>query len=231
VAFVAEILDRLVVEQAVHCLGLRLAVRLVHYAAEAHAPVREDQRKAHIGGDRDEGDEREAPIEHRPQNAGHHQHLEDRGHDVEHGEAQHRLDPGGPALQRARQPAGLTVQMKAQGELVQVNECLEADLADRALLDCREHRVPQFAEPSRGDAQQSICADQRSRDRDQAAGLRRQRIHGPSIDDRDVDRGDLREHQKQHGDDDAHPCFGLAFRPEIGEQRTNRLQAGSLRTI
>ena len=41
VRLVAEILDGLVVQQAVDRLGLRLGVGLVHGAAEAHAPVGE----------------------------------------------------------------------------------------------------------------------------------------------------------------------------------------------
>ena len=57
--------------------------------------------------------------------------------------------PGGPAVDRAGQRAGLPVEMEAQAERVQMLECPPRRGAHRALLHLGEQRVAQFAEHRR----------------------------------------------------------------------------------
>ncbi len=170
VPFVAEILHRLVVQQAVDRPRACLVVGLVHGAADAHAEIGEGQREAQIAADRGEGQQREAPVEQAPDDAGHRHHLEDGRDHVEDGKPQNRLDAGRAAIDHPRQGAGLAVEMKAQREPVQVIERLQRQPASCPLLHRSEHCVTQFAEACRAEPQKPIGHDQRRRNHQHCAG-------------------------------------------------------------
>ena len=200
---VAEILHRLEVEQAVDGLVLRVVVGVVHRPAEPDAPVGEAEGEPDVERHRHQRDACEAPVEQAPQDADDQQHFEQGRDDVEHRQAQHRLDPAGATLDRARQPAGLPIEVEPQAEAVQVLERLQRHLADRALLHRGEHRVAQLGEPGGGDAQHRIGHDQPQRNGERVV-LGRQRIHGVAVNDGDIDRRDLRQDQQHDGRDHAH---------------------------
>ena len=67
VLLVAEVLHRLVVEEAVDRLGVGLGVGVVHAAHELDAPFRQDDREGDVAADGGQGHRREAPVVEAPQ--------------------------------------------------------------------------------------------------------------------------------------------------------------------
>ena len=221
---VAEILDRLVVEQGVDGLGPCLVVVVVHRAPDAHPHVGEPQGKAQIRADRDEGQQRETPVEHRPQDAGDHDHLDQRRHHVEHRQPQHGLDALRAAVDDARQPPRLPVQMEPQRQRVQVLEDLQRHLPRRALLHGSKHRVAQFPKSLGGDAQAAVRDDQCDRNHQRRVAFRRERINRTAIHDGHIDRGALGQDQEHRGHDDPHPRPRIVPGPKIWQERSDRLE-------
>ena len=80
-------------------------------------------------------------------------------------EGQQIVDGLGAALDRARQAAGLPLQMEAQRQRVQVAEDAQSDLARRALPDLDKNRITQLTERHRQNARQAIGRDQENGDR------------------------------------------------------------------
>ena len=113
VLLVAEVLDRLVVQQAFDGLGVGLGVGLVHLAAELGSPFGDQQRVGDVQRDRGAGGQRQPAVEHAPQHHADQSDLEERGQDVEQQEGQRGLDALGAAFDGAVQPAGLARQVSA----------------------------------------------------------------------------------------------------------------------
>src|SRR4029079_10266545 len=76
VLLIAEILDGLEVQEAVDGLGRRLAVALVHGAAELETPFGYGEGEPDVTGDGCQCCRGKTPIEHPPQNARHQRYLE-----------------------------------------------------------------------------------------------------------------------------------------------------------
>src|SRR3546814_7305884 len=74
----AEVLDRLEVQQAVDRLGVGVVVGIVHPLADLDAPLRHLEGEHHVGGDGDEGDDGKAPVEHHPEDAAGQRDLDER---------------------------------------------------------------------------------------------------------------------------------------------------------
>ena len=110
----AEILDRLVVEQRVDRLRVGVGVALVHVAADGDAPVRRHAREPEIRPDHDDHGERVAPVEREEEDAEDQRELHHRRNAGEHAHAHDLLDGLAAALEDARQPAGLALEMEAQ---------------------------------------------------------------------------------------------------------------------
>lgn len=215
---VAEIFDGFKIDQRVDSLGLRLVIRFVHDAAELAAPAGEGEGEADIECDRGEGDQRVPDIEKMPKRAGREQQLDDGGDDVERRQAQHVLDAQRAAQDDVGQAAGLPVQMKAHGQVVQMLKRLARDDARGAHLHGRENRVPQFGEAGGGDAHRRITDDEAGRHGDDGI-LRRKMVDRVVEQDRHEDRGDFRH---DHADARQHQAQAepkLVFRPQIGQQR------------
>ena len=149
---VAEILHRFVVDQAVQRLGGGIVVGVVHGPAVAAAAAGQHRGEADIDHHREAGDDGIAPVEHVPDDGGDHHQFQRRRHDVEHGEAQHRLHAQHAAVDHPGQAAGLAVEVKAQADRVQVAEGAQRQQPHRALLDRGEQRVADFPEAGRADA-------------------------------------------------------------------------------
>ena len=229
VTLVAEILDRLVVQQTVDRLRTRLAVDLVHRAADLHPPCGEADGETDIGEDRDQRDGREPPVRIRPDKAGDEQRLDQRGDDVEHAEPERRLDRNLAALDRPADPARLPIEMEPQRQRMEMPERLDRNAPDDPLLDPREHGVAQLAERARRDPQAAIGDDQPDRDRDERrdVAVMRQPVDRSRIDERHQDGRELGPEQARHRDDD--PGFGrpVAARPEIGQEMAERRPGGT----
>ena len=168
-----------------------------------------------------EGRQREPDVEHPPQDRADQQDLQQRGQDVEQHEGQKRLDRLGPALDRARQSAGLALQMEAQRQRVQVPEDVERHRPDRALGHLGEDRVAQFAERQRQDAGEAIGQDHADGQHRHRPGRRAQRVDGVLVEHRHIDVGDLGDEQADDGGDDPDTKLHLVARPQIGQQRSD----------
>src|SRR3546814_6539732 len=92
-------------------------------------------------GDGEEGDKGEAPVEHHPEDAAGQRDLQQRRDDVEGGEVQQELDALGAAVDGAAEAAGLALQVKAQGERVEVAESRQRGAAHRVLQDRKSTRL------------------------------------------------------------------------------------------
>ena len=220
VLLVAEILDGLVVQQAVDGLGVGLAVGVVHGAAELDAPFRHEEGVGDVAEHRHEGRQREPAVEHPPQDDADQPDFHQRRHDGEQRVAQQRFDGPRAALQRAGQAAGLPFEVEAQAEGVQVAEDRQGDPPDRALRHLGEDGVAQLREDQRHHARQAVGDDQAERDRHRRPAFRRgQRVHRLLVEDGDVDVRRLGADQQQHRQRHADAHFDRIARPEIRQER------------
>jgi hypothetical protein len=111
---VAEVLHRLVVEEAVDRARVGLAVEVVHRAPEMRAPFRDHHGERDVDRERAGGDRGERPVVARDQDRHHERDLDERGQDREQRVADERGDASLTALDIAREPARLPVQMESQ---------------------------------------------------------------------------------------------------------------------
>ena len=147
---------------------------------------------------------------------GHEADLDQRGQDREQREADQRGDAARPALDVAREAAGLPREVKAQAERMQVPEHLERDRPHRALGDLREQELAQLGEERRRQPQRPVRDQQRKRHDQQ------RRFAVEAVDDllqqqRDADVGDLRHHEARERR--SHPP---AVGPEVRQQAADR---------
>ena len=225
---VAEVLHGLEVEQAVDGLGARAPVFPVHLPAELQPPL------GHLHGVRDvedhhrDGGERDGRVEHDPQDDEHEAQLDHGGEDGEQAEAQQALDGPGAALDRERQPSGLPSEVEAHRERVEVAEHFECDGADRPLRDVDEDGVAGLVEREGEDPRRPVGEDEAQRHGDGDGGARdggREDVHGPPVEHRDVHRRHLRRHQRGEREQHPQPQRRRTARPQIGQQRAQRLPA------
>ena len=193
---VAEILDGLVVDQAVDDLGAGVVVGRVHGPAQADAPLGDREGKSDETQDHDEGHGGEAPIEHEPEDAGHQADFDQCRQNREQHEEQQEFDALHATVDGAAKRAGLTIQVEAQRQGVQVAEGSERDPPNRVLSDLGEERVAQLAEAERHDPRQTVGDEHRKRHHHEA-GIR----HAEAVDrlaqqHRNGDVGGLGDDQK-----------------------------------
>ena len=124
VLLVAEVLHRLVVQEAVDRLGVGVGVGVVHAAHELDAPFRQDDREGDVAADGGQGHRREAPVVEAPQHPADQDDLEQGRQDVEGGEADQELHAAGAALDDAAQAPGLALEMEAQRQGMEMVEYL-----------------------------------------------------------------------------------------------------------
>ncbi len=218
VLLIGEIFDGLVIEQAVDRLGVGLAVALVHLAAEFEAPIGDDEGEDDIADDRAEGDDREAPLIEPPEDRADQHDLEQRRHEAEEEVIEQEFRAANAALDRARQAAGLALEVEAQRELMQVAEGRERHLAHRALSDLGEDRVAQLGESLGRNPGDAIADDEHDRHGDERGLAGRERIDRMLVKHRHIDRGRFGKNEQPDRDDDAQPQIPGAARPEKGQQ-------------
>ncbi len=146
IGFIAEVLDGLVVQQAVDGLAAGLGVQRIHGDPVLHAPFRDFHGEHDIDNHRGDGDEREPDVIAEQQDAGDHENFHQRGQQVEHHVVEQRTDAARAPLDVARQATRLAFQVKAQGEFVQMLQCLERHAAGCAVAHPGKYRVAQFVE-------------------------------------------------------------------------------------
>ena len=218
----AEVLHRLVVQQAVDGLLVRLGVPVVHPLADAHPPFGHREGEPDIERDGDGGDRQIAPVEGRPEHDPDQDQLQRQGHDGEQQEAQQEVDALDPPLDHPAEAAGAPGQVIGERQVVDVAKGLERDLAQGRLADRGEDPVAQLGEGDPGEAQQAV--GERGADRahpQHPAGARRargrgERVHPGAKEHRGDDGGDLGDDQRRHGEDHAQAGLPVVLRPEVG---------------
>jgi hypothetical protein len=176
VPLVAEILDRLVVQQRIDRARVSLGVGRVRRAVVTKAPLGDRERERDIDDERRERDRGETPVVAHDQDAADEGDFEQRRQDRVDRPVEEVRRRRHPALDVARDAAGAPVEMKAQRECVQVLEHAQCDLARGARHHAREDDLAQFLEQRGRETQRAICDEQQQRNQ--------QRLR------RDVERGD-----------------------------------------
>ena len=157
----------------------------------------------HVERDGDQDHHHVAPVELVEQHADDQRDLDDGRQQLQDHHAHDGLDAVAAALQHARQPAGLALEMEAQRQLVHVLEGEEREPPHRVHRDLGEHAVAQLRERRHQDAHAAV--GQRHRDRrgdrpgqpgvgrDRRAALPGQRIDRPFEGERHRDGRELGE--------------------------------------
>ena len=225
--FVIEIFDRFVIDQAVDGLGVGFVIALVHFAAEFHPPFGHDQGKGDINHDGHKRDQRKPEIIQRPQNGRDHENFKQGRQDVEQHEGQQEFNPLDPTFNCTRKPAHLAIQMKPQGQTMQVLKHAQRRCPNGALCHLGKDRVTQFAKGRYQNTHQAIANNQRDRQNDQGCCVCRatcccfagffarpaKGIDGVFVQHGHIDIGDLCPDQKQQGNNHTRAKFELAARP------------------
>jgi len=176
--FVAEVFDRLVVEQRVNRLGVRRRVELVGLPAKLGPPLGDAHREEDVERQRGHRDPGKPGIELDGQNGQHQTHFDQRGHDAVERIRNQRLDAAHAALDVACHAAGLARQMKAQAQGMQVLKGLQCNGAGRALRGLGEHQLAQFGESRSRQSQAAIGQQKSHRHHQQGARIAWLQAHG-----------------------------------------------------
>ena len=114
--------------------------------------------------------------------------------------------------------------MEAERELVQVIEDPQRNGADGALGHLGEDGIPELPEGDREHPERAISQQDRHRHDDDRRRVVREDVDRILVEDRHVDVGDLGADEQDDGQHHAAPHLERAARPEIGQQRANRVQ-------
>ena len=139
--FIAKILDGFVIQQAIHRLGIRFLIRLVHLPAKTQAPIGENQREGDIGDDGAKHGEREGSREHPPKNDRDEQNFDNGRNDVEQQEIERCRDAAHAPFNHTGKPACRAVHMKAHGKRVQMAKHVQGHAAPGARLHLGKHGI------------------------------------------------------------------------------------------
>ena len=144
--FVAEILDRLIVEQRIDIARVRLGVGFVLGAVEAQAPLGDRKRERDVYRQRRQRDDGETPVVAHNQYAADKRNFEQRRQDRIDGPIEQIRHRSHAALEIARDAAGAPIEVKAQAQRMQMREHTQRDLARGAREHARKHDRAQFLE-------------------------------------------------------------------------------------
>ncbi len=220
VFFVAEILHRFVVEQAVDGAAVGFGIERIGFAHELGAPLGDGDGKADVGRQRHQREQAKHPVELDEQDAGDQQDFQHGGRDAKQqvaDQARHRL---GAALDVAGDAAGLAFEMKAQRQRVQMLEYRHADAAHRALGDLGENHIAQVGKGGAGKAQHAIAQNKGQRQHQFGTRLV-ERVDDFLEHQRHRHRRQLGADQQRQRDQHAAAKF-----PQIGKQAADRAQRG-----
>src|SRR5690606_24900298 len=108
---------------------------------------------------RHEGDERDLPAIEPPKNAAGKGELQKGRRDRKEGEGQQRIDRLGAAFDDAGKPTCLALEVKAQGQRVEVAEGAQSRTTNGSLSHPRKEEVAQFLKTERKDPGEAIGQD------------------------------------------------------------------------
>jgi hypothetical protein len=213
---VAEILDRLVIEQAVDRTCVRFRIELVHLPAKAGPPLGDQHRAKNVERQCARGDRDECPVVASDQDRRYQTDLDERRQNREQREIDQRRNAARAALDVAGQAARLSRQMEAQRQRVQVAEHFERDIAHRALRHLGEQVFAKLGKRRRRQPQRAISDQQRQRHDEDCRRL------VEAVDDllqqhRHTDVGDLGADQRGQRRDDA-PFVGPQIRQQVADR-------------
>ena len=235
---VAEIFDRLEVEERVDRLRVRVLVGFVHRPADTHPPVGDFHREPDVDDDGDADDDEIGPVELVSDDRRRERELEERRQRVQDREADDRFDAVDAALDDALQATGPPLQVIAERQLVHVDERDVGEIPDRVLADLCEQRVSEVVEHVHQDAADAVGDDQHDRDgenRGEANGRGSvgsgdhvgHRVGRPLVGVGDENGDDLGGDQNAEGETDTPLQVGAVrrphVRPQLGERDEHRL--------
>ncbi len=227
---IAEIFDGFEIEQRIYRLRHRIAVGVVHVLADRNAPVRGDNREPDIDGDRD-GDDNDVPeAELEQQDNGVHDELRHRRNADHHGQADDGFNAGLAAFDDPRQAAGAALQVKAQAEIVQVDEGPVGQAAHGVLADAGEQGVTDIVQHLRHQPHDAITRNHQHRHghdqckrRGARQAVRRQRIQRPLIGKGDEAGQQRAAQHRQQRPNHLPPQVRTIRRPQIGHEKGDGL--------
>ncbi len=219
---VAEIFDRLEIEETIHGLAVGVGVALVHLAAEFRAPFGNGEGEPDIDDNGRERDRRKQRAEEIPEEPGEDDELDDGRRDVEEREADQELDALDAAVDDARQPAGAPLEMEAQRKRVQMLEGDEGHAPHGILAHGRREVVADLREDDLQHAPER--EGQHKADDELERGARLERIDRAAEVDGRHDGRDLGDEERQEREHGAAFQVAAAARPEIGRERFERPQ-------
>ena len=222
---VAEVLDGLVVEQAVDRARVGLRVELVHLPAEPGAPVGDEDRRGDVERERGQRDRDEGPVIARDQDRRHEPDLDQRRQDGEEREADQRRDPALAALDVPGEAAGLAREVEAQRQRVQVAEGLQRDRAHRALRHLGEQVFAQLGERGRRQPEEAV-RDQQHERHHQHRGALVEPVDDRLHQHRHADVGDLGERPARSSPPARVPCRSTGTAAACGSCASRRLARG-----
>src|SRR5690554_2046683 len=197
VAFVVEVFDGFIVQQAVDGPGVGLVVPCISFPHELGSPLGDFDGEHNVHHHRHQNGENVTDVEYDQQDGRHKQDFQDGGHNVEQGKAQQEADAVGTPFNVTGQATGFSVQVKTQLALMQVFKHSQRHPPHGPFRHPGKHGIPQFAEQGGAKAQATVGHDQHNRNPQQHVGAA---ILVQVIDDvfqghRRGDRGQFRQYQ------------------------------------
>ena len=143
---------------------------------------------------------------------------------AEQREGQQRVDALGAALDDARQAARLALEVKAQGQRMDMGEGRDADLAQRVILYLGEDTVAQLGEGLHQDARRRVGADEAEGQRHCRRRNRRpcEAVGDPAENDGGNGRRQNGKCEADQRNNDPELEVGPAFGPQIRQQHIKR---------
>ena len=227
-----EILDGLVVQQAVDGLGIGIGVALVHGPADRHAPVGGCRREPKVESDHHHHDERIAPIELVEEHCQDQGELNDGRDARQHAEADNLFDGCATTFENTGQTTGLALQMKAQRQAVQMHEDLVRKAPHRIHRDRCKQRITPLREQLHERTQQTVECRQGNRpSKDGRHALLLcatlgQRIGCPLEREGHSDGHELGDQKKAHCACHAQSQIRPVMRPYVGPQAVHGSRQG-----
>ncbi|MNI36154.1 hypothetical protein D3C73_901970 [compost metagenome] len=206
-----EVLDGLVIDDAVGRLDAGDHIPLVHLSPQMHLSLRDNSRKGHIGADAEQRHQRKVQTVEAPEDGADQHQFEKRRQYTEQYELQKELDAGGAPFDDARQPARLALDMKAHRQPVQVLEHLQRRQSDRPLSDVNEHQLTEISGYLGADVGDAIGGDQHNgHDHHHPPG---KGVNYLLVNQRRTDADQLAQDDQGHRRDHPHAESRLVARP------------------
>ena len=189
-------------------LDIGVGIAVIHFTSNTDPPFSGAIGVGHVDRDSDHDRRHVAPIELPHQHHDDQQQLYDRRRQLQDHHADDGFDSVAPAFEHARQPAGLSLEMKSEGQLVHMHERAVGEPTNSVHRHFGKQAVAQLRQRRHKDSHAAVCdghRDGRGDGPEQPIGGRYrrgafsgERIRGPLEGERDRDRRELsRQQQRQ----------------------------------